>query len=493
MAGIGFELKKLFDKKSAIGYFRAYTYTTVVTTGPFLLMTGMVLMIQLLFSIFDVPYFTKQLYIASVSYPFIFSHIISSGFAMLITRYIADKIYSKEYNEIIPSLYGMLSVALTIGSIFALFFFWKAPLAFELKLVTYIFYMELITIWIQGVYLTALKDYKKIIQSYVGGVFLSIFLVFVVLKTSILPQLFGTIVAMDIGMLLITAMLMTNIKKFFVGTSHRNFLFLQYFETHFNLFLISLFYSISLYIPNIIIWRGSLAISIEETYWYAPIYDIATFYGFLSILPVMVVFVVATEIHFYKRYSTYFMYITEGGNLKEIEDARNDLFRVMWSEIRNVLEFQLVFSFIFLAIGNYLLPRIGLSHSSINMYNLIVLGAYATGILQIVITILLYVEDRKGALWISAIFLIMNVGFNVLGLEFGENAYGFGFFLAAFLSLVISFGRLVYYSKRLDYFVFCSRPVFYNKRPGLLSKFVNWCYREKNAVIVMDGKREFNK
>ena len=478
MAGIGFELKKLFDKKTAIGYLRAYTYTTLVTTGPFILMTGMVLAIQLLFSMFDVPYFTKELYIASVTYPFVFSHIISSGFAMLITRYVADKMYSKDYNEIIPSLYGMISVALGAGSILALIFFWNTPLAVELKVITYIFYMELIVIWIQGVYLTALKDYKKIIQSYVGGVFLSILLVFVVLKTGILPQLFGTLLAMDIGLLLIAAMLMINIKKFFAETSYRNFLFLQYFESHFNLFLTSLFYSISLYIPNIIIWHGPLAVHIEGTYVYAPIYDIATFYAFLSILPIMVIFVVSTEMHFYQKYSTYFTCITERGNLKETEDARHDLLHVMWSEIRNIVEFQLVFSFAFFALGNYLLPRIGLSHSSINMFNLIMLGAYSTGILQVITTILLYIEDRKGALWISVLFLLTNVAFNLLGLEFGENTYGFGFFLAAFLSLVISLGRLVYYSNRIDYFVFCSCPVFYNKEPGFFSKFVNRFYNE---------------
>jgi uncharacterized membrane protein len=478
MAGIGFELKKLFDRRSAIGYFRAYTYTMFITASPFILLTGMVLVIQLLFSLFDVSHFTKQLYIASVVYPFIFSHIISSGFAMLITRYVADQLYSKNYSEIIPSLYGTIAVALGIGSIPAIAFFWNAPLAFELKVVTYIFYMELIVIWIQGVYLTALKDYKKIIHSYAGGAILAVLLAFAVLKTGVLPPLFGAMLAMNIGVLLIAAMLMINIKKFFAESSYKNFLFLRYFESHFNLFWISLFYAVSLYIPNIIIWNGPLAVRLADTYVYAPIYDIATFYAFLSILPVMVIFVVSTELHFYQKYSTYFMYITEKGNFKEIEDARRDLLHVMWSEIRNIVEFQLAFTFVALALGNYLLPRIGLTYASINMYNLIVLGAYSTGILQVIITILLYIEDRKGALWISAFFLLANASFNLIGLGFGENTYGFGFFLAAFLSLVISLGRLVYYSNRIDYFVFCSRPVFYNRKPGFLAKTVNWLYGE---------------
>ena len=50
MAGVGFELKKLFRARTAVGHVKAYAYASVVTTGPFLLMTGMVLAVQLLFS-----------------------------------------------------------------------------------------------------------------------------------------------------------------------------------------------------------------------------------------------------------------------------------------------------------------------------------------------------------------------------------------------------------------------------------------------------------
>ena len=43
MAGIGFELKKLFNGRTAGGYLKAYSYSAVITAGPFALMTGMVL------------------------------------------------------------------------------------------------------------------------------------------------------------------------------------------------------------------------------------------------------------------------------------------------------------------------------------------------------------------------------------------------------------------------------------------------------------------
>ena len=42
MAGIGFELKKLFSKKGLFALIRAYGYAGIVCTGPMLL--GMVLL-----------------------------------------------------------------------------------------------------------------------------------------------------------------------------------------------------------------------------------------------------------------------------------------------------------------------------------------------------------------------------------------------------------------------------------------------------------------
>ena len=49
MAGIGFELKRLFDRRTLTGQTMAYGYSAIITAGPFALLTSMVLLIQLLF------------------------------------------------------------------------------------------------------------------------------------------------------------------------------------------------------------------------------------------------------------------------------------------------------------------------------------------------------------------------------------------------------------------------------------------------------------
>jgi uncharacterized membrane protein len=476
MAGIGFELKKLFHKKSALGYLQACSYTAVVTVGPFVLMTSMILMIQFMLWVSDATYNVEQLFLASVIYPLVFSQILSSGFAMIITRFVSDKLYAKEYNGILSSLYGMLVVALLFTSIPAVWFLWKSPLDISMKLVTYILYMQLNIIWIQGVYLTALKDYMKIIKSYVMGVIVAIILSFVVIKTSYLDVNLGLMLAVDTGIFVMMTMLMSNIVKFFPESDNKYFAFLSSFEKHISLFFINLFYYLSLYCPVFIIWNGPLSIRVADTYVLAPVYDVATFYAFLSIIPMMIVFVIITELNFYDKYTSYFKLITGKGNYREIEDAKRDMLHVMWSEIRNLMEVQLVATIIFLVLGNYLLPKIGLAYESINFYNLLAICAYLSGMTQVIFIIMLYFEDRRGALWIATLFLATSAGFNYVSVLMGENTYGFGLFLASFISLATAMVRLVYYTNRIDYFVFCSQPVFNRGQNGLLSKLVARLY-----------------
>ena len=52
MAGVGFELKRLFRARTAAGHIKAYSYSAIVTPGPFALLTSMVLAIQMLFQIY---------------------------------------------------------------------------------------------------------------------------------------------------------------------------------------------------------------------------------------------------------------------------------------------------------------------------------------------------------------------------------------------------------------------------------------------------------
>ena len=482
MAGIGFELKKLFKDSGFFSNLKAYAYSALVSLGPFIMCTIVLVAIMQFLQYMNFSFKDQELFIASVVYAFIFSQIIASGFKMIITRFIADMLYSEKFEFIMPSLYGVLSIAVPLSGIAGILFFWNSPLQTEIKLTAYLLFMELIVIFIVMEYLSTLKDYIKIVKSFLIGIICIVALSFVFLTFTNLAPVPGLLLAMDIGYFVILASLMVYLKNFFGKSSKKYYEFLKHFDNYPSLFFISFFYTLGLYIHNFLFWGSELGVKIGSAYIYAPVYDVPTFYAFLSIMPSMVVFVVSVETSFYDKYKTYYTLITGKGNFTDIENAKKDMTRTLWSEIRNIMEIQLFFTLVFIAAGSYILPDIGLSQFSVDIFNLLTVGAYFNIIMLIIILVLLYFEDRKGALFVSFTFLAGNTIFTYITIKYSENTYGLGFLLAAFLGMVIGIIELVVYLKNINYHTFCGQPIVYKEKNGLFSHIIYFLTPKSDRV-----------
>ena len=489
MAGVGFELKKLFTARTAAGHIKAYTYSAIITTGPFALLTGMVLALQFLFGCYEVAAEDSRIFVAAVVYAFVFSQILSSGFTLVMTRYLADSLSIGRYQDITASLFGLGAILTTIGGVAAGVFFWDKPLPLMTKWLAYLFFAQLLLVWTESVYLTAVKKYKRLLLSYLAGVVVSILLAWWFLDASWLPAEQAGLLAMDIGMGLIALLFLLHITAYFgLPSAGMNFAFLSYFERHWRLFLIALSYTLGLFLPNILIWQGPHGVEVAGTFRYDPVYDIVTFYAFLSILPLMMMFVVSVETNFYERYAMYFSHITRKGNFREIDDARKDLLHTLWFELYHIIEFQLVFTLIFLALGSYVLAGAGITYSQVNMYDVILFGAFFTGLLQLIYILLIYFDYQRDVLLVAGVFFISNLVLGLAGLlVLGEKSYGFTFFLSAVISFLTGFARLNHFSKRINYLVFCSQPVFYHPTRGWLTRLVQHLYGER-YVDIEQGK-----
>lgn len=482
MAGIGFELKKLFKDSGFFVNLKAYAYSALVSLGPFILCTTVIVVIIQFLEFMNFSFKDRELFIASVVYAFIFSQIMVSGFKMMITRFIADMLYDERFEFIMPSLYGVLSIAVPLSGIVGIFFFRNSPLQFETKLVSYLLFMELIIIFIMTEYLSTLKDYIKIVKSFLAGMGFIVVLSFLFLKFTNLLPVPSLLLAMDIGFFVVITLLMFYLRNFFKASTAKYFEFLRYFDKYPSLFFISFFYTLGLYSHNFLFWTSKFGVRIADTYVYAPVYDVPTFYAFLSVMPSMIVFVVSIETSFYDKYRTYYTLITGKGNLTDIENAKKDMTRTLWSEIRNIMEIQLFFTLLFIAAGSYVLPAIGLSQFSVDIFNLLSLGAYFNIIMLIILLILLYFEDRKGALAVSFTFLIENIIFTYFTINYYENTYGLGFFFAALLSMIFAIIELLVYLRNINYHTFCGQPIIYKEKNGLFSHIVDFMTPKRDRI-----------
>ena len=104
MAGIGFELKKLFNKEGIISTVFAGLYATVVTVGPTVMVILFLNLMYYILPYVNISYREREIVSSTILYVFIFSLIISSPINIILSRYTADKIFQEDYDSILPAL-----------------------------------------------------------------------------------------------------------------------------------------------------------------------------------------------------------------------------------------------------------------------------------------------------------------------------------------------------------------------------------------------------
>lgn len=491
MAGVGFELKKLFSARTVVGHLKAYSYTAAITAGPFALLACMVFSVQALYILNGTVDESADLFTAAIVYAFIFSQVFTAGFTMVLTRFVTDCIFVHDYRHVTASLWGMSALVVVLGSVCALLFLWGKPLPFLTSLLAYLCFIQLLLVWTGSVYLSVVKTYKKLLGGYLAGTLLTAGLAAIFLHFGwLLPEQSG-LLAMNGGIFLTVCVFFLQITQYF-GLAHdgQMFAFLPYFERHWRLFLFSSCYMLGLFLPNIIIWQGKWGVLVGGTFLYAPVYDIVTFYAFLSVLPTMMLFVVSVETRFYEAYAEYFHYILEKGNFRQIDAARRKLLKVLWFELTHIVEFQFVFTLVFLAMGNYLLSFTGLNYNQVTMYNVLLFGAFFTSLMQVFCVLLLYFDDQAGVMPVSVLYAVANLLLGIWGLYWGgPETYGFTFFLASLFAFVLSIHQLSDFSQHINYFVYGRQPLFYQPPHGPFTHLVRWLYGARYRELELEGRK----
>ena len=267
MAGVGFELRKLFKARTMAGHVKAYSYSAIITAGPFALMTSMVLAVQLLFAFFGVAEEEAQVFVGAVVYAFVFSQVFSGGFTMVLTRYLADCLSVRHYEDVTASLLGLGAILTSLGGVAALIFFWGKPLPLFTKCLSYLFFALLLLAWVESVYLSAVKKFKRLLVSYLAGVLLAVLLSWLFLAWQVFSPAQSGLLAMDVGMSLVVLLFLLHIVDYFgLSPEGQNFAFLPYLERHWRLFLISSCYMLGIFLPNLIIWQGPWGVEIAGTF-----------------------------------------------------------------------------------------------------------------------------------------------------------------------------------------------------------------------------------
>ena len=176
MAGIGFELKKLFEKKGVINSAKAYGYAAVITTGPMLLGFLLLLGITVLCGFANTDTHSREMLVCMITYTLLASVLTTSFFSMVVTRYVADMLFEEKNEAVLPAFWGSTVIMMGLGGVLWGVFLIFSGASFWQGLLCFMLFGELIIVWNSMSFLSAIKDYKGIFTSFLCSVAVSLLL-----------------------------------------------------------------------------------------------------------------------------------------------------------------------------------------------------------------------------------------------------------------------------------------------------------------------------
>lgn len=463
MAGIGFTLKRLASKDNLIGIARAYGHATMASAGPWLFTVLALGGITLFYS----EYFAANELInfrIVVVYNFGFSLMLSAPIFMVITRYLADSIHVKNVTHTptvmltsMAQLYAIL-LPLAIGYYG---FYTNHTISMRLSAIANLFLIS--PIWLLGVYMTALKDYKSVTRAFLIGMFLAFFFG-QVLKTTYGDV--GMLNGFNIGLTYIAFSLIANIIAEYPYQLVRKTNIMTYFRRYWELALAGFFYNAAIWVDKWLMWRyAPESITLPSKMSYFPDYDSAMFLAYLTIIPAMAIFIFSIETNFFQRYQRFYYDILEHKPLAKIRENHKHIITTILNSSRNFFVIQGTITLVCILTAAKLFEILNVNYLQIGIFRIGTLGAFFHVLLLFELIILSYFDCRKVAMVIQGFYLAANAALTMWTIHMGFPFYGYGYFLSSLLTFVITTAVLFSHIGKLPYHAFITknnslRPAF---------------------------------
>lgn len=473
MAGIGFELKKLFREKGLLAKARAYGYAGVVCAGPMLLGVALILGMVALCGLTGASRQDREMLVCMITYTMLASLLVNGFFSMPLTRFLADMLYEEKPQLVLPSFWGSGAVMLAVGDILYGGFLMCSGIPAGRGLLLFLLFEELILVWNAMNYLSAVKDYKSILKVFASAVVLTLALAYGLIRMG-LPHVESMLTAVTAGYGWMMSWDLFLLRSRFPGKGdyRRSFLFLRWMQKYGALTLTGIFLNVGMFAHLVILWFSTVGVNVGGLFYCAPGYDVPAFLAFLTTLITTVNFVVSVEVHFYPRYRTYYGLFNAGGSVRDIRQAEREMLMVLDTELKYTALQQLVASVLAIAVLGEVLKflPLGFTDQMFGTFRTLCVGygMYAVG--NTMLLLLLYFTDYRGAVMVSAVFAASTTVGTLLSLLGREVYLGFGFLLGSALFFLAAYLRLNAYTGRLSYHILSDQPIIETEKTGFFTR-----------------------
>lgn len=452
MAGIGFELRKLLRKDTFLGLIQAYGYAGLISSGPWVLSILGVMAVGMLSLALKTQAEEVISFLVSITYLTAFSLITGGWLQLMLTRFIADRLFDETPEQILPNLIGALLIT-TLGSFLAGALLW--PL-FDGTSLIYRFLMvsTLITlsdIWVLVIMLSGLRSYHKVLAAfaigYGGTIVFSLLLRDYGLEGLLAGFLFGQSIMMFwmLGLLI----------REFPADSLLSFDFLNRKRVFYSLMFISVGYNLGVWADKIMFWFNPItSVAVIGPLRSSLIYDPPIFLAYLSIIPGMAVFLLRMEADFVDRCEAFYTGIRQGKPLGAIRDLKYAMIETIRDSFFEIFKVQTLTIIILIYCAEDVLKLFNISTNFKLLYAVDLVAVGIQVVLLSIFNILFYLDKRLVILFLTLVFTSCNFIFTWISLYCAPEFYGFGFALAVSLATIVGFLLLNNILRQLEYETF---------------------------------------
>ena len=454
MAGIGFRLQKLLEGDDFTSAIKAFSFSALITAGPFLLTVLLIVFVQYLsFDTLDdrgIGYLQ-----ALITYAYAFSLITVGPSYLVLTRYVADEFYRGHVTNFAASFFSAYMLNILLWGPFVLWFFSGLSVGWGMRLTAVALYLLAVGVWLAMIFLSAAQNYWLVSRSFLTGLAVSLPAAFILGRFHGLAGYFTGFVA---GQAVVLIGLVSALLKEFGYWEARDHNWRTYFPIHPRLAGIGLFYNVGIWMDKFLFWVSPHGVWLDGRLRYSPIYDTPMFVAYMTILPALIYFFLLVETDFFFKYQAYFSAIQQQEGLSTLERRRQAIVSSLRFNLRRVFTVQGLVSVVAILVSPWIVTVMHMDPLHLSVLRLGIYSAFIQAACLICINILLYFDHQWEALWVTGTFCLLNGIFTEASLRLGVFAFGYGFGLASLVALALALYFLNSRLSDLHFWTFTRQP-----------------------------------
>ncbi len=456
MAGIGFQLRRVLQKGTLSSLLETYSISAILSSGPWVISMVVVMLVGFVsIAINHVSGSSSREFQSVVTYILMLasSLVVSSFFQLPFTRFVADQIFNRRDDLVLPNFFGLLLVVSFLGFLFVF------PLSlwlFENQSALFIVifnatFLVLNSVWIANILATSLRFFKITIYAYLGSY--ALIFILAILANGYGKE--GMLASFLVGNLLLLFILVMAIIYHYPSKDLVRFDFFTHKGFYYKLGVASVFYNLGVWIDKLIFWyTPTTSFSVIDNLHASVVYDLPIFLAYLAIIPGMAVFFYRLEADFSENYDNYYELIRKEGTLKSIKRQRFHMIDTIRLSLREVLIIQGIFNLFIYLFSKDIFHALSLPELYLPLFYIDLIGTQIQLGFMAILAILFYLDRLHEAMIMSILFFLFNAIATYISIQMGPFFYGYGFVLSLLVVFVLGFGWLQHILRRLEYETF---------------------------------------